>query len=206
MQDFLRARQNGFLALAANLGFDPTFRPDLPGSQPLTVLNTFGQLGNNNVRTAIQQGELARLADLYMTTGSQTAAARAAFMPNPGIYAAEYVLNGSYQDYDALQLELRGRIGHAYRGRDARCGNTCRIRVRRIDRLQPHYQCVDARAAAFHCRLHRWPSESVPIGANVVVHWRRRSGAEDGYVAGHTHKPVEWIRSFDDLSPLAVGR
>jgi hypothetical protein len=65
MQDFVRARQNGFLSLAANQGFDPAFKPDLPGSQPLTVLNTFGQLGNNNVRTAIQQGELARLADLY---------------------------------------------------------------------------------------------------------------------------------------------
>jgi hypothetical protein len=57
-----------------------------------------------------------------MTTGSQTAAARAAFLTNPAIYAAEYALNGSYQDYDALQLELRrqfrqgimGQINYTY--------------------------------------------------------------------------------------------
>jgi len=116
MQDFLRARQNGFLALAAGGAFDPAFNPNLPGSQPLTVLNTFGQLANGNVRTSIQQGELARLADLYMTTGNQTAAARAAFLANRAIYAAEYVLNGSYQDYNALQLELRRQFRQGIMG------------------------------------------------------------------------------------------
>ena len=116
MQDFLRARQNGFLALAAGGAFDPAFNPNLPGSQPLTVLNTFGQLANANVRTSIQQGELARLADLYMTTGNQTAAARAAFLANPAIYAAEYVLNGSSQDYNALQLELRRQFRQGIMG------------------------------------------------------------------------------------------
>jgi Carboxypeptidase regulatory-like domain/TonB dependent receptor-like, beta-barrel len=107
MQDFLRARQNGFLALAANGSFVPTFNANIPGSQQLTVLPQFGQLTNSNVISAIQQGELARLADLYMTTGTATTAARAAFLPNPAIYASEYVLNGSYQDYNALQIDLR---------------------------------------------------------------------------------------------------
>src|SRR5262249_29153305 len=101
------ARQNGFLAQAAGLGFVPDFNPSIPGSQVLTVLPSFGQLNVANVRTSIQQNELARLADLYMTTGTQTAAARAAFLSNTGIYASEYVSNTSFQDYDALQLELR---------------------------------------------------------------------------------------------------
>ena len=42
--DFQRARQNGFLALAAGGGFVPDFNPSIPGSQVLTVLPTFGQL------------------------------------------------------------------------------------------------------------------------------------------------------------------
>ena len=66
--DFQRARQNGFLAQAAGLGFVPDFNPSVPGSQVLTVLPTFGQLAVANVRTSIQQNELARLADLYIST------------------------------------------------------------------------------------------------------------------------------------------
>jgi hypothetical protein len=105
--DFQRARQNGFLAQAAGGGFVPTFNPNIPGSQQLTVLPQFGQLGVQAVTTAIQQNELGRLADLYLTTGGVTAAARAAFLSNPGIYASEFVSNTSFQDYNGLQLELR---------------------------------------------------------------------------------------------------
>ena len=114
--DFQRARQNGFLAQAAGLGFVPDFNATVPGSQPLTVLPTFGQLGVAGVRTAIQQNELARLADLYMTTGGQTVAGRAAFLRNPSIYASEYVGNTSFQDYNALQLELRRQFRHGIFG------------------------------------------------------------------------------------------
>ena len=114
--DFLRARQNGFLAQAAGLGFVPDFNPNIPGSQQLTVLPQFGQLGVAGVRTAIQQNELARLADLYISTGSQTALARATFLPNSGIYASEYVSNTSFQDYDALQVELRRQFRHGIFG------------------------------------------------------------------------------------------
>jgi hypothetical protein len=107
--DFQRARQNGFLAQAAGLGFNPAFNASLPGSQALTVLAQFGQLGVAGVRTAIQQNELGRLADLYMSTGAVAtrANARTAFLQNPSIYASEYVSNTSFQDYNALQLELR---------------------------------------------------------------------------------------------------
>lgn len=40
LADYLRARSNGFLSLAATNGktFDPTFNPNIAGSQPLTVL------------------------------------------------------------------------------------------------------------------------------------------------------------------------
>ena len=105
--DFQRARQNGYLALAAGGAFVPDFNPNIPGSQVLTVLPQFGQLAVAGVRSAIQQNEPARLADLYMTTGGVTAAARAAFLRNASIYASEYVGNTSFQDYDGLQMELR---------------------------------------------------------------------------------------------------
>jgi hypothetical protein len=118
LADFARARQNGFLSQAAGLGFVPDFNAAVPGSQPLTVLPQFGQLANATVRTAIQQNEPARLADLYMSTFTQAlgSSARAAFLQNPGIYASEYVFNSSYQDYNALQLELRRQFRHGIMG------------------------------------------------------------------------------------------
>jgi hypothetical protein len=114
--DFQRARRNGFLSLAAGGAFVPDYNG--PGSQPLTVLPQFGQLGVAGVRTAIQQNELGRLADLYLSTGTAAVAAnaRTAFLRNPAIYASEYVSNTSFQDYNALQLELRRQFRHGIFG------------------------------------------------------------------------------------------
>ena len=42
LEDFLRARQNGFLALAAGPGFNPAYNPAIAGSQPLTYITQFG--------------------------------------------------------------------------------------------------------------------------------------------------------------------
>ena len=69
--DFLRARTNGFLALQATGVFNPAFNPAIAGSQPLTVIPTFGGgfLTNATVRSLIQTGQVAALADLY-TTGA----------------------------------------------------------------------------------------------------------------------------------------
>lgn len=114
LQDFLRARSNGFLALAANGVFDPAYNANIPGSQPLTVIPSFGGglLTSATVRQAIQQGEVARLADTYVTTAATATAGRAAFMDNPGIYAAQAMINGGYSNYNAFQVDLRRQ----YRG------------------------------------------------------------------------------------------
>jgi hypothetical protein len=112
LQDFARARQNGFLSLANGGAFDPAFAG--AGSQPLTVLPQFGQLANATVRSAIQQNEPARLADFYIS--NRIAGSNAAFLPNPGIYAAEFVTNGSFQNYNALQLELRRQFRQGIAG------------------------------------------------------------------------------------------
>lgn len=114
LQDFTRARQNGFLALAANNVFDPAFNANIPGSQPLTVIPGFGGgfLTNATVRSNIQQGQVASLADFYLTTAATAAMARASFYPNSGIYAADLILNGGTSDYHALQIEARRRFAN----------------------------------------------------------------------------------------------
>jgi hypothetical protein len=110
-EDFLRARTNGFLALQASGIFNPAFDPAIPGSRPLTTIPAFGGgfLTNATVRSLIQTGQVAALADLYTTgAGPEIGAfARRMFLPNPGIYVADLISNGGFTDYHALQLELR---------------------------------------------------------------------------------------------------
>jgi hypothetical protein len=109
-EDFLRARSNGFLALAATGVFNPAFDPAMAGSQPLTVIPQFGGgfLSNATVRSLIQTGQVAALADLYTTSVGPAIAAlgRGMFLSNPGIYVADLLYNGGFSDYHSLQLEL----------------------------------------------------------------------------------------------------
>ncbi|MBI3049853.1 MAG: TonB-dependent receptor [Acidobacteria bacterium] len=113
-EDFLRARTNGFLALAATGAFNPAFNPAIAGSQPLTVIPRFGGgfLTNATVRSLVQTGQVAALADLYTTSAGPAIAAlaRQMFLPNPGIYVADLLHNGGFTNYHALQLELRRRL------------------------------------------------------------------------------------------------
>ncbi len=112
LQDFLRARSNGFLALAAGQGFNPAYNSALAGSQPLTYVTQFGggALTNATVRNNIQTGQAGALADFYLTSSATAAAARTAFFDNPGIYAADLIFNGASTDYHALQIETRRRF------------------------------------------------------------------------------------------------
>lgn len=105
--DFTRARNNGFLALAAKGVFSPAYDASVAGSQQLVVLPTFGGgfLTNSTVRTSIQQNEVAALADFYVT--SRVAGALGTFFQNSGIYSATGVTNQGWQNYNALQIELR---------------------------------------------------------------------------------------------------
>ncbi len=107
LDDFGRARNNGFLASAAGLGFNPDYNPAVAGSQPLTVIPQFGGglLTNSTVRTNLQQNEVASLADFYVT--NRIAGALSTFFPNPGIYESRAITNDGWQNYNALQLELR---------------------------------------------------------------------------------------------------
>lgn len=108
--DFNRARSNGFLAQASGLAFSPVFNPNVAGSQPLTVLPNFGLLTNATAVSNIQQNQVAGLADFYIANGAtpaDRANARAVFLQNPGIYAAQAISNGGFSDYHSMQVELR---------------------------------------------------------------------------------------------------
>jgi hypothetical protein len=111
LADFNRARSNGYAAQAAGLAFSPLYNPAVPGSQPLTVLPSFGV--NLNGATAInniQTNAVAGLADFFIT--SRATGALSTFMQNGAIYSSNAILNGGFSDYNALQIELRRQ----YRG------------------------------------------------------------------------------------------
>jgi carboxypeptidase family protein len=206
--DFQRARQNGFLAQAAGLGFVPDFNASIPGSQVLTVLPTFGQLNVANVRTAIQQNELARLADLYISTGTQTALARSAFLPNSGIYASEYVSNTSFQDYDALQLELRRQFRNGIFGqinytlsetRSDSIGDSSQNRIEPfLDNNRPQ---LDAGHSLYH-NAHAINANGVfelPFGEGK--RWLSGTGLTNGLVGGWQ---VATIVKWQSGAPLSI--
>ena len=114
LADFNRARRNSYLAQAAGLGNSPVFNPNVPGSEQLTVLPNFGLLTNATAISHIQTNQVGALADFYIT--SSVPGALQAFMPNPGIYAAQSIVNGGFTDYNALQLELRRRFRGGFFG------------------------------------------------------------------------------------------
>ncbi len=114
LADFNRARSNGYLAQQAGLAFSPVYNPNVPGSQPLTVLPQFGLLTNATVINNIQTNSVGGLADFYIS--SRVPGALATFMQNPAIYSSNAVLNGGFSDYNALQLELRRQYSNGFFG------------------------------------------------------------------------------------------
>jgi hypothetical protein len=78
------------------------------------VLPTYGLLTNSSARTFIQQNEVAGLADFYVT--SRVAGALSTFYQNGGIYGANAVKNDGWQDYNALQVELRRQYRNGIMG------------------------------------------------------------------------------------------
>ena len=105
----MRARQNGLLALEAGLGFDPEFNPDLPGSQPLTVISQTvagGLLFFPSVRGVIERGEVGQLAALYHFNGL---AGNVRLAPNPITAVSDILTNNAGSTYHALQVRARRR-------------------------------------------------------------------------------------------------
>ncbi|HEY7337283.1 MAG TPA: TonB-dependent receptor [Bryobacteraceae bacterium] len=112
LSDFLKAQQNGFLALARTGVFNPAYSANIPGSQPLPVFGKLylgGDLRDTTFRQLIEQGEAGELAyeyQLYGYNGSLN------FYPNPNALGTDYVTNFSNSTYNSLQIEARRRLQH----------------------------------------------------------------------------------------------
>ncbi|MBZ5602180.1 MAG: TonB-dependent receptor [Acidobacteriia bacterium] len=111
LADFLKAQNNGFLALKANGSFNPAYNSKIPGSQPLPVFGQLagrgGLLGNPTVDTLIQNGEAGELGYFYTINGYN---GHVNFFPNPNALSTVYLDNFSNSSYNSLQLEARRRF------------------------------------------------------------------------------------------------
>jgi hypothetical protein len=206
LDDFLRARNNGFLAVAAGGAFDPAHNPNIPGSAPLTVIPQFGLLTNSTVRTFIQQNEVAGLADFYVT--QRVAGALAAFYPNPGIYDARGVVNDGWQDYNALQLELRRQyrggvmagVNYTFARMTANStGGTIQSRFEpRLDNARP---ALDTGRSAYNIRhiINGNFIYDFPFGQGR--RWLNRGGLADRIAGGWQ---VSGIVNWQSGSPLGI--
>src|SRR5262249_17935 len=116
LADFQRAQNNGRLAQAAGGGFNGSYNPAIPGSQPLTVfplLGSGGNLTNATIQCLLQRGEIGELANQYMlnkTNGPVN------FWPNPNAQGARVVANGGSSNYHAAQVEVTRRTRAGLQG------------------------------------------------------------------------------------------
>lgn len=122
-QDFQRAQFN-----FNNCGqrVNPT-AAQCANRQPLQLLPSFGALALNQATflTAVRQGEAARALDFYISNKSfffsgfggeafGSTQTLTPYLPNPSTYVADYVGNGAYSNYNALQLEVRRRYSNGF--------------------------------------------------------------------------------------------
>lgn len=115
-EDAIRARNNGFAAQRAGLGFNPAYNANVPGSQPLPVLSTFtagGNLNNPTVRNQLLTGEIGSLSQTYQQTLPSLGAINS-FFPNPNALFAGYLTNVSHSSYNAAQFEVRRAFRSGY--------------------------------------------------------------------------------------------
>jgi Carboxypeptidase regulatory-like domain/TonB dependent receptor len=111
LQDFLRARNNGFLAQNAGLGFNPAYNAAIPGSQRLTLfprLPNGGLLTNATVLSTIRTGEIGTLAQNYQSL-LYFPFEGFSYFPNPFALSSAAVTNRSNSTYNAAQFEVRKR-------------------------------------------------------------------------------------------------
>jgi hypothetical protein len=114
LDDFNRARNNGYLAQTAGKGYNPAYDGSVAGSQQLTYLPTItnmsSYLTNSSFVTYMQQNQAASYADLLVSNRSIFTNAPSLFLANPGIYAVDWGTNGSSSDYNSLQIEGKKRM------------------------------------------------------------------------------------------------
>jgi hypothetical protein len=108
LPDFLRAYNNGNLALQRTGTFDPAFNATIPGSQQLTVLPTLPSQCSPTAaanRNLIQQGSAAD----YAWTCQSTVNTPFSFFPNRNAASLRMLTNYANSTYNSFQFEARTR-------------------------------------------------------------------------------------------------
>lgn len=110
LDDFLRARSNGFLAQAATGTFDARYNPNIPGSQELTIFPQLpggGFLTAGVIRSRIQQGRLGDVAYIYIINNLT-----GGFPLNPNFNAnfADLAFNQASSIYHGGQIDVKRRF------------------------------------------------------------------------------------------------
>jgi hypothetical protein len=114
LPDFVRARNNGFLAQARNGTFNPAYNPGIPGSQPLTVFPQLfhaGSFTDANVIGYLQTGEAGGLG-YYYTVNDLAGSVK--FFQNPNALGAEMLTNYSSSSYNSLQAQMHRRMKYGF--------------------------------------------------------------------------------------------
>jgi hypothetical protein len=115
LQDFLKAQNNGNLALARGGVFNPAYNASIPGSQQLPVFKSLsggGQLTDPTVINLIQTGQVADLATLYQVNGFNGGPGQeiVPFFAQPYALGSDILTNYSNSTYNSLQAEVRHRM------------------------------------------------------------------------------------------------
>jgi hypothetical protein len=109
LADFLKAQNNGSLALARNGTFNPAYNAAIAGSQPLPVfakLQSGGFLTDSTIRNLIETGQAGQLAATYAENGENGSVS---FFQNPNALGADMLTNYSNSTYNSLQVTARHR-------------------------------------------------------------------------------------------------
>ena len=136
LQDFLRAQRNLTLSTALNatnsaIPASPAFNPAVPGSQQLLIFPSIGRRGlfttatgttlDSNIVNLISQGQVGELVNTYVASRNTylspgvngATLGPAFFLPaNFRAGAVDFIGNGSWSTYNALQAEIRRRLSH----------------------------------------------------------------------------------------------
>jgi hypothetical protein len=142
LQDFLRAQRNLTLSTALNatnpaIPASPAFNSAVPGSQQLTIFPLIGRRGlfttatgttlDSAIVNLISQGQVGELVNTYvasrntyLTPGPNGTPGVNGATLGPGFFlpanaragAVDFIGNGSWSTYNALQAEIRRRLSH----------------------------------------------------------------------------------------------
>ncbi|MEP7272267.1 MAG: TonB-dependent receptor [Acidobacteriota bacterium] len=130
LDDFRRAQKNLQLSTGVTgIVASPAYNPAISGSQPLTVFPKVGRGGfyttpqqtalNATLVNLISQGQIGELVQtyslsrsIYLTPGTNGATVGPGFFlrANPEAGNVDYMGNGSFSNYHALQAEVRRRL------------------------------------------------------------------------------------------------